>query len=268
MAGGDTITGRVSEITTKLEADETLDADDVTFLSGYVSTIRDYRALDGYRDEIDDAITGGIGHAAYVKILQEFEATGVLDELRSDLIDPSLDPNGFERVEVNGTIHYRSVMIGEQASEGVGWIHPPDKQPATLVRIRDSLFDYLFCTGRGFRLDAEMIYAYEADYEAFLRTVIDCTEGLDDYRLSVHADESGQRVTISVTLRSGGRSYSTEFDHGTDWLQFAALDPVQDALDQEGVETVHYRGGNDGWILVLDDQLEEQILKRLPEWYS
>ncbi|WP_255190942.1 hypothetical protein [Natronobeatus ordinarius] len=265
MPGGDKTTRHVGEIITKLETNERLNADDVTFILGYVPTIRDYEELEAYRDEIDDAITDGVGHAAYVKILQEFETTGAIDELRSDLVDPSLDPNGFERIEVNDKIRYMGVMIGEKASEGVGWIHPPDKRPTSLSLLRDSLFDYLFCTGRGFHLDAEMIYEYGTDYREFLRAVIDCADGLDDYRLSVDADDSGRRTTISVTLRSDGRSYSKEFEHGSDWLRFDALAPVQAALDQQVLQTVHYRGGNDGWILVLDDEHEELVTKFLPK---
>lgn len=268
MPDGDKNRGHVAGITKKLEIGDSLNADDVTFILGYVPTTSDYGELEVYRDEIDDAITGEVGHAAYVKILQEFETVGIIDGLRVDLVDPSLDPDGFERIEVGDKTRYRGVMIEKKASEGVGWVHPPDKRPTSLSRLRDSVFDYLFCTGWGFHLDAEMIYEYEVDYREFLRAVIDCADGLDDYRLSVDADDSGRRTTISVTLRSDGRSYSKEFEHGSDWLRFDALDPVQTALDQQTLQTVHYKGGNDGWILLVDDEYEERVMTHLPEWRS
>ncbi|QCJ48422.1 MULTISPECIES: hypothetical protein [Haloprofundus] len=251
----------VVDITAKLEAGVDLDSGDVKFVLGYIPSLMEYGELEAYRDNIDEAVTSEVGHAVYASILRDFETMGVINELRRDLIDPSLDPDGFERVETSDRTRYRGIRIGEDATEGVGWLDPPEKEPTSLSQIRSSLFDYLFCTGRGFYLDAEMIYDIETDYREFLRAVIDCTDGLGRYELTVDCDDNGKQSIVRISLDLEDRSYQQEFEQVSDWLRFDALDPVQAALDRETSQTVHYSGGNDGWILVLENVHEDLVRK-------
>ncbi|PSP76898.1 hypothetical protein BRC81_11130 [Halobacteriales archaeon QS_1_68_20] len=141
---------RAEELMAKLDADQPLDAADVQFALAYLDPSRDEDGLADYQQEIDEAITADLGHEVYRTILREFEAAGVIDELRRDLVDPSLDPEGFEKVELDDRDYYRTIRVGEAASESVGSIYPPEKRPTRLWRIGGSLLDYLFCTGRGF----------------------------------------------------------------------------------------------------------------------
>lgn len=265
MGSRDDTERRIANISAKLDSGVDLDVGDVTFLLAYVPCHTDYRDLEVYRDEIEEAITGELGHAVYSSIVHEFESAGAIEEIRHDLIDPSLDPDGFERVEWNDRVRYPPINVGEKATFGVGLVCAPNKQPTSLWLIRHSIRDYLFCTGMGFHFDAEMIYEYEADYSAFLRAVIDCTDGLNEYELNVEYNEGEDNISkiIHVSLDSNGQSYHQEFEQVSDWLRFDALNPIQAALDDESSETIHYAGGNDGWILVLENKHSKLVGKYL-----
>jgi hypothetical protein len=259
MYGEEDSRQQLDTVTTKLETSQKLDADDLKFVLRYVRG--GYGELEEYRGEIDDSITAEVGNATYISILQEFENAGVIEELRPDLVDPSVDPEGFEPAVGSSWKSYNSIRVGGNASEGVGRIHPPDKQPTSVFRIQKSIYDYLFCIGWGFYFDAEMIYDYETDYREFLVAVLDCVAEIDDYNLSVTADDSGRQTTIQVTLSVGSRSYEQEFDHGSDWLRFDVLFPVEEALDTETTQTIRYRGGNDGLVLVVPAEHEEFVMR-------
>ncbi|WP_459192968.1 hypothetical protein [Halosimplex sp. J119] len=263
MSGGET-RKRIEDIISKLESGVRLATDDVIFIFGHVPSLSDYGELEQYRNEIDYAIPSGVGHGAYVEILRRLEKVGVIDELRPDLVDPSLHPDGFERIEGNGEIRYRGVTVGEGASEGVGRIHPPDKRPTSLWRLKMSVLEYLFCIEKGFRFDPEMIYDFETDYREFLRAVISCT-ALNEYQLAVTAEGNTPHLTVRVSLSVGGRSYTTAFEPVSDWIRFDALEPVQEALDEQTSQTVHHHSAaNDGWILILADEHEELVVQ-LPD---
>ncbi|QLH83618.1 hypothetical protein [Halosimplex pelagicum] len=263
MTGGDDTEERVEGVLSKLETGVRLDPDDIIFVVFHRQAISDYGDSEGCRDDVDDAIPSGVGHGAYVEILRRLKHAGVIGEIRQDLVNPALHPDDFERTEVRGSYHYSHIRIGEKASEGVGYIHPPDKRPTSLWRLETSVLNYLFCTGRGFRLDPEMIYDYETDYGELLRAAIDCTN-LDEYRLTVDVEEGPRYNTVHISLSVAGDSYSTEFETGGDWVRPDALNPAQTAVDDHTSQTIHYHtsGGNDGWILVLESKYEE-LFKRL-----
>jgi hypothetical protein len=240
-----------SSIEAKLEADATLGVDDIRFLLSYVDRY-EYHELEPYEDDIDDAISGELGHEVYVSILEEFERAGVIDELRLDLVDPALDPEGFTRREMSTGTYYSHRYVRDERGETVGYIHPPTKQPTRLPSIRTSLYDYLCCIGRGFHFDPEMIYDYEADYANFLRCVLGFVDGLDAFELEVRCDDDGDRRKVTVALRSDRRSFRQSFWQGGDWFKFAAFDPVEAAMAAETTQRLRYRGGgNEGEILIV-----------------
>jgi hypothetical protein len=263
MTSRDDTNERVEGVLSKLEAGVRLDPDDIIFILFHKAAILDYGNWQEYRDDIDDEITSGMGHGAYVELIRRLKNAGVIDEIRQDLINPILHPNGFERIEGNGRTHYSHIKIGEEASVGIGYIHPPDKRPTSLWRLKLSLLSYLFCTGSGFRLDPEMIYDYETDYREFLRAAINCTT-LDKYQLTVDVEEGQRYNTVNISLSVEGCSYSKEFEKSGDYVRPDALDPVHEALADHTSQTLHYHstGGNDGWILVLEDKYEE-LVRRL-----
>lgn len=258
MIATDVTEERVGDVLSKLETGVRLDPDDIVFLFFNESVVSEYRDTGNYRDEIDNAITGGVGHGAYIELLRRLENVGVLDEIRQDLVHPLLHPKGFERVRGNGRIYYLNETIGENASEGVGYVNSPIKRPTTLGGLRTALLNYMSCVGKGFSLDSEMMYDYETDYREFVRVTLDCT-ALDEYRLTVDVDEGTRSSTVHVSLSVGGRSYSEEFQQRSDWADFDALNPVHEALDDQTAQTIHYRSGNAGWLLVLEDRHGEFV---------
>lgn len=248
MTHGSPPNRRFTEIQAKLDSDDELDVSDVEFLLTYSQY--DETHLNQYRERITERITESVGHAVYTSILGDFEEAGVIDEWRPDLIDPSIDPTGFETVELNDRTRYRHRTVGTEASEYVGFIHPPDKQPTKLWAIRQSLLDYLFCTGRGFHLDAEMIYDFETDYRELLLAVIERTDCLSESALEVTCS-GDEPTTVDIEIVTDERSYSVAFEQRGDWLRTEAFEPVRDALNDRTTTEMYYRGGNDGWLLVV-----------------
>jgi hypothetical protein len=235
-----------------LESGVPLGVDDIKFLLRYVE--RDnYHELEPHRDDIDDAISGELGHEVYVSVIEEFEQAGVIDELRPDLVDPALDPEGFTRREMSTGTYYGGRYVRDERGDTVGYIHAPTKQPTRLWSIRTSILDYLICIGRGFRFDPEMIYDYEADYANFLRCVLGYVDGLDAFDLEVQCDDDGDRQQVTVLLQSDGQSYRQSFGQVRDWLKFASFDPIEEAMAAETTQRLRYNaGGNDGEILIVD----------------
>jgi hypothetical protein len=256
-----------SRIKTKVKSGAALSVDDVKILLRYVERY-DYRELEPYRDDIDDSISGELGHEIYVSILEEFEQAGVFDELRPDLVDPALDPEGFTRREMNTGAYCDPRIVHDERGEVVGSIRPPTKQPTRLLSIRASIRDYLFCIGRGFNFDPERIYDYEADYANFLRCVLEYVDGGDSFDLKVWCDDDGDRRQVTVVLRSEARSYRESFGQGGDWLSLASFDPIEAALAAETTQRLRYSaGGNDGAVLILDAEtapLVDTYLEMLP----
>ena len=203
-----------------------LGVDDILFLLRYAERY-EYHDLEPYRGDIDDAISGELGHEVYVSVLEVFERAGVIDELRPDLVDPALNPEGFTQRETSTGTYYSSRYVRDERGDTVGYVHAPTKQPTRLLSIRTSILDYLFCLGRGFHFDPEMIYDDEADYANFLRYVLGYVDGLDSFDLEVKCDDDGDRQQVTVSLRSDGRSYRQSFGQGGDWLTLASFDPIE-----------------------------------------
>lgn len=242
----------VSTIRSKLESGAALNVNDIRFLLRYVERY-DFHELEPHRDDIDDAISGELGHEVYVSILEEFDRAGVIDELRPDLVDPALDPEGFTRREMSTGTYYSNRVIRDERGDPVGSIHAPTKQPTRLSSIRTAIYDYLFCTGRGFHFDPEMIYDYEADYANFFRCVLGYVDRGDSFELEVWCDDDGDRRQVTVVLRSEARSYRQSFGQGGDWLNSASFDPIEAALAAETTQRLRYSGGgNEGKILIVD----------------
>ena len=241
-----------SAIEAKLESGTTLSVADVRSLLRYVDRY-EYRELEPYRDDIDDAISGDLGHEVYVSILEEFERAGVIDELRPDLVDPALDPEGFTRREIGTETYYSPKVLRDEQGDLLGSIRAPTKRPTSLLRIRTSILDYLFCIGRGFHFDPEMIYDYEADYAYFLRCVLGHVDGGDSFDLEVRCADDGDRSTVTIEIQSDARSYRQSFKQGGDWLNAATFDPLEAALTAETTQRLRCNwGGNDGEVLIID----------------
>lgn len=213
----------VEDVIENLEAGVALDVADVKFILSFMDWRSDNAPLDEYKEAIDEAISGDLGQAVYRSILQEFEREGVVDELRDDLIDPSLEAD-VQRFH------------GEGSDRIPVFLHSPDKMPERLNRIRYSIYDYFFCTGNGFHFDPEMIYSIEDDYRAFLQLVITCSRGLDSSQLRVDVDGS----TVTIRIVSDELTYYRVFEQGGDFLHLDALDPIVHALAKEGSETLLY----------------------------
>jgi hypothetical protein len=249
---GDTSSPDASRIKSKLESGVTLGVEDIRFLLRYVERYN-YHELEPHRDDIDDMISGELGHEVYVSVIEEFQRAGVIDELRPDLVDPALDPEEFTRREMSTETYYSHRYVRDKRGETVGYIHPPTKQPTRLPSIRTSILDYLFCIGRGFHFDPEMIYDYEADYANFLRCVLGFVDGLDSFELEVRCDDDGDRRKVTVALRSDRRSFRQSFGQGGDWLNLAAFDPIEAAMAAETTQRLRYSaGGNEGEVLIVD----------------
>lgn len=105
----------VDQIVSKLDLGCDLETADIKQLLVHNRTLESYGDLEQYREEIDAAITESTGHAAYVEILREFEESGIIDEIRLDLVDPSLEPDGFERLGVNHGVAYNHTKVGEKS---------------------------------------------------------------------------------------------------------------------------------------------------------
>lgn len=254
------IDGLTSEFRRKLDSDAALSVADVEFLLARLRHDRNDEQLTRFRDRVDERLTGALGHAVYTSILERFLEAGVIDEVRADLTDPSIDPEGFEKIELDDRTRYRLRTVGDEASVSVGYLHPPEKRPSDLWTIQRSLLDYLFCSGRGFHIDAEMIYDYETDYRELLRVVVERTDYLSESALEVtcSGDES---ATVTVEITTNERSYDVAFEQRGDWLRTEAFEPVRAALRERSTTDVYYRGGNDGWLLVMDAD-EYDLLER------
>jgi hypothetical protein len=239
------------QIVSNLHLGDGMKTADIKQLLKHNRNFGSYGDLEEYRKEIDAAITEEKGHSTYVEILREFEESGIITEVRADLVDPSLEPKGFERIRAEGRVMYEVKRVGTAATEGVGTIRVPDKQPTSVPEIRDSLLDYLFCVGRGFHFDAEMIYDHERDHRELLCAILDRVDEFDDYDLTVECDQPRQGGTVRVNLTVEGHSYTREFLSRSDWLDFEVLDPIKEALADHTSQTLYHRGGNCGWMLVF-----------------
>ena len=230
---------QVEDIIEKLEAGVALDVADVKFILTYMDWRSDNAPLDEYKEAIDDAISGDLGHAVYRSILEEFERNGVIDELREDLIDPALEAD-----------------VQKSHGQGSDWIpiflHAPNKTPERLNRIRYSIYDYFFCNGNGFHYDPEMIYSIEDDYRTFLQHVITCTRGLEQSQLRI--DVEGETVTIRIV--SDELTYYRVFEQGSDFLHLEVLDPIVHALAKEGSETLLY---STEYLLVVEQEHKDLV---------
>lgn len=230
---------QVEDIIEKLEVGVALDVADVKFILSYMDWQSDNAPLDEYKEAIDEAISGDLGHAVYRSILEEFEREGVIDEPREDLIDPALEAD-VQRV------------TGDGSDRIPVFIHPPNKMPERLNQIRYSIYKYLFCMGNGFDFVQEMIYSVEDDYRAFLQLVITCTRGLEQSQLRV--DVEGETVTIKIV--SEELTYYREFEQHGDFLNLAALDPIVHALAKEGFETLLY---STEYLLVVEQEHKDLV---------
>lgn len=241
----------VNQIVSNLHLGDGLETADIKQLLKHNRRFENYEDLDEYQKEIDAAITESTGHAAYVEILREFKESRIIGEMRLDLVDPSLEPEGFERIGFDYGVAYTHTRIGEKATEGVGTIRPPNKRPTSVPEIRYSLLDYLFCVGKGFHFDAEMIYDHERDHRELLCAILDRVDEFDDCEVTVECDQPRQGGTVRVNIVVQGHSYTREFLSSSDWLDFEVLDPVEEALADHTSQTLYYRGGNCGWMLVF-----------------
>lgn len=104
---------------------------------------------------------------------------------------------------------------------------------------------------KGFHIDAEMIYDHERDYRELLCAILDRVDEFDDYGVSVECDQPRRGGTVQVELVVRGHSYTREFLSRSDWLDFEVLDPIEEALAAHTSQTLYYRGGNCGWMLVF-----------------
>jgi hypothetical protein len=250
--GEDASPPNASSIKSKVESGVAPGVDDILFLLRYVDR-SGYHDLEPYRGDIDDAISGELGHEVYVSVLEVFERAGVIDELRPDLVDPALDPEEFTRRETGSGTYYSSRYVRDERGDTVGYVHAPTKRPTRLLSIRTSILDYLFCLGRGFHFDPEMIYDYEADYANFFRCVLRYVDGLDSFDLEVQCDDDGVRREVTVSLRADGQSYRQSFGQGGDWLNLASFGPIGAALTAQTTQRLRYSaGGNDGEVLIVD----------------
>ncbi|PSP76897.1 hypothetical protein BRC81_11125 [Halobacteriales archaeon QS_1_68_20] len=102
-----------------------------------------------------------------------------------------------------------------------------------------------------------MIYDYETDYRELLRAVLERTDRPERYEVDVEcAGEDEMRIECRAEDR-----YAVQFEQGSDWLRFEALAPIEAALSEDSLERIYYRGGNDGWLLVLPEAHYELVAK-------
>lgn len=237
---------QVEDIIEKLDSEVALDVADVKFILSYKDWQSDDAPLDEYKEAIDEAISAALGHDVYRSILEEFKREGVIEELREDLIDPALeaDVQSYHKGGTDRTLVYT---------------HPPEKMPDRLNRIRHSIFQYLYCTGKGFSFDPEMIYAVEDDYRAFLELVITCSRELDSSQLRVDVD--GETITIKIV--SEKLTYYWVFDQPGDYLKTDALNPIVHALAKEGSETLLY---STEYLLVVEQEHKDLVKQYTSPW--
>lgn len=251
------------DIQRKVESDEELSVSDVRNILSHPDFLRGEGSLDREKvRKVGEKMDEGLGHAVYKSILEDLDEDGIIEELRDDLIDPSKHPEGFEKLsEREGRSYYDNIYLGEEATTKVGSIYPPSKKPQRLSELRGSILQYLFVEGNGFFFDAEMIYDYENDYRELVKTVAGLTDDLNKYELQVSSSDQDDSV-ILIEFYSNKHRFSTEFEVVSDWVNFKALEPVQKALEADSDKRIYYKGGNVGWIMIV----EEQDYQRLKDY--
>lgn len=254
----------VEEITSRLQDDEQLTVPDCKAVLLHIDSTVDYGPLADWKDDLNEELSPGLGHAAYLTLLADLRDARILDGLRRDLIDPSVDPNGFERVPDSDPLRYVPQWIERDTTVGVGSLFPPVKRPSTVAQIHRSLREYLYCTGKGFNVDSEMIYDRERDYQGLLEVVLECS-ALEGYDLTVAAERRGEEYAhdVHVTVTTDGGVYERTWLDSSDYVNSSALEPVGEVLNAEVGQEIHYAPGNDGWLLVLDADVDERGLQYL-----
>lgn len=189
---------------------------------------------------LDGRITEEMGNKIYRSIIAEMEEKGGLEEVREDLIDPDILPCGRVRISQHSSDVYES-----EESFKTGYIPVPDKNPTSLRKIEDSVIYYLMSVGRGFLFDGERINSVEKDYKEFLEDVISLDEEFEGFELEVELDER----LVTVKLKSDDKSYGSTFRQPSDWVNYQAFKPLEEALDFS--KTIYATTDNDGSVLIL-----------------